>query len=295
MNELNFNDLSLMEKIANTTIIKVIGVGERGCGVVDSISKNKFQHISYALVDCDKERLDNKSVEEKYCIDLEDAEHGKNATSVVSENPNLLIVVASVGDVYGARMASNICQSYSTVNDEDYPLTAIVVTVPSADRSHDVSDDIAMIEKQATVVCRLDDYADDGVEQKVVDVVTAFNCLILGDGLQHVDYADIVTVLSCSKRLVVNTINACGKDWLKKSVDKLAECIVATQNHGGNIQSCLLEIRYSSDNHALTMDDVTNIIDCIVDHAGNETSIIWSCSDEKSLGDSIKLHFMATL
>ncbi len=305
-----------------SSIIKVIGVGGGGSNAVNHMYRKGIQDVNFVVCNTDAQALHNSPVAVR--IQLGDATtEGKGAgskaevgrlaaeesldriTEVLSSNTSMVFITAGMGGGTGTGAAPVIAR----VAKEMGILTVAIVTIPFRFEGPD------RIDQAIEGINKLKDHVDSllvinneklreiygnlkvGMAFEKADDVLAIAAkgiaeIITVHGYINVDFADVQTVMQESGVAIMGSATASGEDRARTAISDALTSPLLNNNDITGARSVLLSITSGTDE--ITMDEISEITDYVVNAASRETSLIWGMGSDESLGEGINVTIIAT-
>ncbi|MBN1133034.1 MAG: cell division protein FtsZ [Bacteroidales bacterium] len=318
-----------MEEIINfdlpperSSIIKVIGVGGGGNNAVNHMYCKGIKDVNFVVCNTDAQALQNSPVSIKLQLGealtegrgaggkpevgrqaaLESADHIKE---ILSSNTSMVFVTAGMGGGTGTGAAPVIAK----ISRELGILTVAIVTIPFSfegperinqaieginELRHHV-DSLLVINneklreihgnlKVSEAFARADDVLATAAKG-IAEIITVH-------GYINVDFADVETVMSDSGVAIMGSHNASGEDRAMKAIAGAIASPLLNNNEITGARSVLLNI--TSGTEEITMDEISEITDYVVNASSKDTTLIWGMGADKELGESISVTIIAT-
>lgn len=305
-----------------SSIIKVIGVGGGGSNAVNHMFRKGIKDVNFVVCNTDAQALNNSPVSVK--IQLGDSltqgrgagskpDIGKQAAlesldtikEVLESNTSMVFVTAGMGGGTGTGAAPVIAQAAKDMGI----LTVGIVTIPfgfegperinhairGINELKDHVDSLLVInnEKLREVYGNLRfsetfEKADDVLAtaaKSIAEIITVH-------GYINVDFADVQTVMTNSDVAIMGSARAGGEDRALKAIESALTSPLLNNNDIEGARSVLLNITYG--NTEITMDEISEITDYVINSASKETSLIWGMGHDESLEDEICVTIVAT-
>jgi cell division protein FtsZ len=305
-----------------SSIIKVIGVGGGGSNAVNHMYRKGIQDVNFVVCNTDAQALQSSPVAVK--LQLGDAltegrgagskaEIGREAAmesldrikEVISSNTNMVFITAGMGGGTGTGAAPVIAKAAKEMGI----LTVAIVTIPfrfegperinqaieGINELKDHVDSLLVInnEKLREIYGNLKvsnafEKADDVLAiaaKGIAEIITVH-------GYINVDFADVQTVMQNSGVAVMGSATASGPDRSKLAIAAALTSPLLNNNDITGARSVLLNI--TSGTEEITMDEISEITDYVVNAAARDTTLIWGLGTDTSLGDQISVTIIAT-
>ncbi len=305
-----------------SSIIKVIGVGGGGSNAVNHMFRKGIQDVNFVVCNTDAQALNNSPVAVK--IQLGDSltqgrgagskpDIGKQAAlesldtikELLESNTSMVFITAGMGGGTGTGAAPVIAQAAKDMGI----LTVGIVTIPfgfegperinhairGINELKDHVDSLLVInnEKLREVYGNLKfsetfEKADDVLAtaaKSIAEIITVH-------GYINVDFADVQTVMTDSDVAIMGSAKAGGEDRSLRAIEAALTSPLLNNNDIAGARSVLLNITYG--NVEITMDEISEITDYVINSSSKETSLIWGMGHDETLEDDICVTIVAT-
>lgn len=305
-----------------SNIIKVIGVGGGGSNAVNHMARQGIVGVDFAVCNTDIQALENSPVPCKIHLGplLTEGrgagsrpEVGKEACiesiedvrRFLENGTKMLFVTAGMGGGTGTGAAPIIAKAAREMDI----LTVGIVTLPFSfeglKRSRQGLEGLEELKKNvdALVVISNDKLREVYGDQKISEAFgSADNILstaakgiaeiITVSGYVNVDFEDVNTVMRNSGVAIMGTAIVAGEDRANRAVTEALNSPLLEDNEIRGAKNILINI--ASGTEEVTLAEITEITDYVLDEAGYGTNLIWgNCTDE-SLGDALSVTIIAT-
>lgn len=305
-----------------SSIIKVFGVGGGGSNAVNHMFRKGIKDVNFVVCNTDAQALNNSPVAVK--IQLGDSlTQGRGAGSkpdigrqaalesldtikeLLEGNTSMVFITAGMGGGTGTGAAPVIAQAAKDMGI----LTVGIVTIPfgfegperinhairGINELKDHVDSLLVInnEKLREVYGNLKfsetfEKADDVLAtaaKSIAEIITVH-------GYINVDFADVQTVMTDSDVAIMGSAKAGGEDRSLRAIEAALTSPLLNNNDIAGAKSVLLNITYG--NVEITMDEISEITDYVINSSSKETSLIWGMGHDESLEDEICVTIVAT-
>ncbi|MGB1040920.1 MAG: cell division protein FtsZ [Flavobacteriales bacterium] len=305
-----------------TNIIKVIGVGGGGSNAVNHMYELGIKDVDFIVCNTDKQALDMSVVPTK--IQLGDTltggrgagsipEVGKNAAiesldlvkEYLNDNTNMVFITAGMGGGTGTGAGPIIAKIAKDMGI----LTVGIVTVPFSfegkrrkeqaeagiKEMRDAVDTLLIInnEKLRDMYGNLTiRNAFAQADQVLSSAAKGIAEVISKIGFINVDLNDVNTVMKDSGVAIMGTATAEGENRAVVAAEKALASPLLNDNDITGAKQVLLNITFGD--MELTMDEMSEITDFIVDAAGGSAEMIMGQGYDETLGDSVCVTVIAT-
>lgn len=308
--------------IANSSIIKVIGVGGGGGNAVNHMYKQGIADVSFVVCNTDNQDLVRSPVPIKVQLgksitqglgaggrpevarqaaeeSLEDLKH------MLSDNTKMVFITAGMGGGTGTGASPVVAKTAHEMGI----LTVGIVTIPFAFEGN------LKIRQALEGVVSLSEYVDailvinneklkliypdlnlSNAFAKADDVLTnaakAIAEIITVPGYINTDFADVSTIMRDGKVAIMNTGYASGEDRITRAIEDALNSPLLNTNDVKGAKKVLLSL-YCSTMNEIKMEEITQIHEFMA-KMGEDVTVIWGASFDDSLGDEVKITLIAT-
>ena len=307
---------------ANSSIIKVIGVGGGGCNAVKHMFDEGIAGVDFVICNTDAQAMQNNPVPIRIQLGVTLTEgrgagnlpeQGEQAAienlddirNVLEGTTKMVFITAGMGGGTGTGAAPVIAQLARDLGI----LTIAVVTLPSPaegkrrydqaragiDRLKDHVDSMLVISNEklhkiygnlpASVAFKKADNIITTAVKGVAEIITLH-------GNINIDFADVCTVMAGSEVFIMGTGFATGEGRAMKSVQQALESPLLDSSSIKGTKDILLNM--ISGTQEITMGEIGEIIDYLQEAAGQDATIIWGNGIDLRLGDQISVTIIAT-
>jgi len=307
---------------ANSSIIKVIGVGGGGCNAVKHMFDEGIVGVDFVICNTDAQAMQNNPVPIRIQLGVTLTEgrgagnlpeQGEQAAienlddirNVLEGSTKMVFITAGMGGGTGTGAAPVIAQLTRDLGI----LTIAVVTLPSPsegkrrydqaragiDKLKDHVDSMLVIsnEKLHKIYGNLPaSQAFKKADNIITTAVKGVAEIITLHGNINIDFADVCTVMAGSEVFIMGTGFATGEGRAMKSVQQALESPLLDSSSIKGTKDILLNI--ISGTQEITMGEIGEIIDYLQEAAGQDATIIWGNGIDLRLGDQISVTIIAT-
>jgi len=307
---------------ANSSIIKVIGVGGGGSNAVNHMYRQGINGVDFIVCNTDKQALDMSPVPLKLTLGATLTEGrgagslpevGRNAAietieelrRVLSANTKMLFITAGMGGGTGTGAAPVI----AGIARELGILTVAIVTVPFSfegkKRRAQAEEGIEQLKQcvdTLLVICndklremhgnlKLSEafaHADNvltGAARSIAEIISLTQQI-------NVDFADVCTVMRSSGVAIMGSAQTSGENRAVRATELALNSPLLNDNNIAGARFVLLNI--VSGVEEITMDELGEITDYIQEAAGQTAEIIKGYGVDETLGDSVSVTIIAT-
>ncbi|MGE5393203.1 MAG: cell division protein FtsZ [Candidatus Saccharibacteria bacterium] len=307
---------------ANSSIIKVIGVGGGGCNAVKHMFEEGIVGVDFIICNTDAQAMQNNPVPTRIQLGVTLTEgrgagnlpiQGEQAAienlddvrNVLEGTTKMVFITAGMGGGTGTGAAPVIAK----LTRELGILTIAVVTLPSPaegkrrydqaragiDKLKEHVDSMLVISNEklhkiygnltASVAFKKADNIITTAVKGVAEIITLH-------GNINIDFADVCTVMAGSEVFLMGTGYATGEGRAMVAVQQALESPLLDSSSIKGTKDILLNI--ISGTQEITMGEIGEIIDYLQDAAGQDATIIWGNGMDLRLGDQISVTIIAT-
>lgn len=314
--------LPLELPLANTSIIKVIGVGGGGGNAVNHMHSQGINDVSFVVCNTDNQDLERSSVPIKVQLGKNitqglgaggDPEIARRAAEesiedirkMLADNTKMVFITAGMGGGTGTGASPVIAR----IAQEMGILTVGIVTIPFAFEGKrkirqalegvvalsEFVDAILVINNEKLKLIH-SDLGLDNAFAKADDVLTnaakAIAEIITIPGYINTDFADVNTIMRGGKVAIMNTGFASGKNRITKAIEDALESPLLNTNDVKGAKKVLLSL-YCSRENIIKMEEISQIHDFMAS-VGEDVTVIWGASYDEELKDQVKITLIAT-
>lgn len=307
---------------ANSSIIKVIGVGGGGCNAVKHMFEEGIVGVDFIICNTDAQAMRNNPVPVRIQLGVTLTEgrgagnlpaQGEQAAienlddirNVLEGTTKMVFITAGMGGGTGTGAAPVIAQLARELGI----LTIAVVTLPAPsegrrrydqaragiDKLKEHVDSMLVISNEklhkiygnltASVAFKKADNIITTAVKGVAEIITLH-------GNINIDFADVCTVMARSEVFLMGTGFATGEGRAMKAVQQALESPLLDSSSIKGTKDILLNI--ISGTEEITMGEIGEIIDYLQDAAGQDATIIWGNGIDLRLADQISVTIIAT-
>ncbi|HNX87474.1 MAG TPA: cell division protein FtsZ [Paludibacteraceae bacterium] len=308
--------------LANSSIIKVIGVGGGGGNAVNHMYKQGIADVSFVVCNTDNQDLVRSPVPIKVQlgksitqglgaggrpeIARQAAEESvEDIHKMLADNTKMVFITAGMGGGTGTGASPIVAK---TAHDMGI-LTVGIVTIPFAFEGN------LKIRQALEGVVALSEYVDailvinneklkniypdlnlSNAFAKADDVLTnaakAIAEIITISGYINIDFADVSTIMRDGKVAIMNTGYASGENRITRAIEDALTSPLLNTNDVKGAKKVLLSL-YCSHSNEIKMEEITQIHEFMA-KVGENVTVIWGASFDDELGDEVKMTLIAT-
>jgi cell division protein FtsZ len=307
---------------ANSSIIKVIGVGGGGCNAVKNMYEEGIEGVTFLVCNTDAQAMQNNPVPVRIQLGVTLTqgrgagnlpEQGEQAAienlddirNMLEGTTKMVFITAGMGGGTGTGAAPVIARLARELDI----LTIAVVTIPSrsegqrrfnqalegVEKLKEHVDSMLVIsnEKLHKIYGNLPaSQAFKKADNIITTAVKGVAEIITLHGNINIDFADVSTVMAGSEVFIMGTGFAEGPDRAMQAVQKALESPLLDSSSIRGTKDILLNIISGSEE--ITMGEIGEIIDYLQEEAGMDATIIWGNGTDNKLGNQISVTIIAT-
>jgi cell division protein FtsZ len=302
-----------------SSIIKVFGVGGGGCNAVKHMYEQGIRGVDFIVCNTDAQSLETNPVPNKIQI----GKKGLGAGSIPSvgkeaakedieklrdalqNNTEMVFITAGMGGGTGTGAAPVLAE----LAREMGILTVGIVTLPfgfeGRKRRSYAEEGISELKDHVDallIICNdklrelygnlkmteAFDKADNILTTAAKSIAEIITCI----GGINVDLEDVKTVMRSSGVAIMGSGKANGEDRARKAVEDALTSPLLNDSNIRGAKDILLYLAYG--NEELTMDEVAEITDYVIDESGQDANVIWGYGVDPSLDNEISVTLIAT-
>lgn len=308
--------------IADSSIIKVIGVGGGGGNAVNHMYNQGIRDVSFVVCNTDNQALNNSPV--PYKIQL-----GENTTAglgaggnpsvarraaeesiekiqgILKDNTKMVFITAGMGGGTGTGASPVVAKAAHDLGI----LTVGIVTIPFAFEGsmkiRQALEGVASLSEHVDALLVINNeklreiFSDlelSNAFAKADDVLTnaarGIAEIITVPGYINTDFADVYTILNQGNVAIMNTGYASGPGRITKAIKDALNSPLLNTNDVSGASKVLLSL-YCSKEHQIKMEEVKEINDFMAS-IGDEIQVIWGATFDERLGENVKITLIAT-
>ncbi|MCD4724806.1 MAG: cell division protein FtsZ [Bacteroidales bacterium] len=321
-------DILKFEKPKNqSSIIKVLGVGGGGGNAVNHMFNQGITGVDFIVCNTDAQALDMSPVPNKISLGKKGLGAGSvpsvaekaaiEKTEVIKKalasNTEMLFITAGMGGGTGtgaAPIIARLAKEIELPEDEGGNILVIaIVTLPFSfegrKRKQQAERGIEELRKYVDAVLIISNdklrelYGNLGLSEafKIADnvLLTAARGIaeiITEKSFVNIDFKDVNTVMRNSGVAIMGTGIAEGENRAHTAIEMALSSPLLNDNDIKGTENILLYL--SSGSKEISMDEVTEITEYILDEAGKQAEVIWGAGKDNSLGEQISITVVAT-
>lgn len=309
-----------------SSYIKVIGVGGGGSNAVNHMYSQGITGVDFIICNTDAQSLEDSPVPTKIQLGkgglgagnmpqvarqaaIEKADEIK---AIIEKNTQMLFITAGMGGGTGTGAAPVIAQIAKEVvlpeDDVNRILTVGIVTLPFSfegrKRRQQAEEGIKELRKYVDSILiinndKLREFGDLPLSKafaKADNILTTaakgIAEIITEKAYINIDFKDVNTVMRSSGVALMGSGIAEGENRAYKAIEQAITSPLLNDNDIKGARNILLYI--SSGSAEITMDEISDITDYILEESGSNADIIWGAGNDPKLGDSLMVTLIAT-
>lgn len=304
---------------AQSSIIKVVGVGGGGNNAVNHMFKQTIKDVDFIQCNTDAQALETSPVPVKVQLGIKGLgagakpEVGRKAAEesieqireLLEKDTQMLFITAGMGGGTGTGAAPVIA---SVARELDI-LTVGIVTIPFSfegrRRKLQAEQGIEELRKYVDTLLIINNdklrelYGDlklteafDHADDVLTTAAKGIAEIITVKGYVNVDFEDVKTVMKDSGKAIMGSGMAQGENRALEAVESALSSPLLNDNDIHGAKNILLYIASGIDE--VTMDEVTEITDYIQESAGLDADIIWGTGFDETLEKRLSVTLIAT-
>lgn len=311
---------------AQSSIIKVIGVGGGGSNAVNYMYKKGIKDVDFIVCNTDAQALEASEIPTKIQLgkglgagnipqvaEKAAMEKAEEIKAILEKNTQMLFITAGMGGGTGTGAAPVIAELAKQIDlpdqQENKILTVAIVTLPFSfegkKRREQAEKGIEQLKKyvDAILVINNDKLRDFGnlpmsqAFEKADNVLTTaakgIAEIITVKALVNIDFRDVNTVMKNSGVALMGSGIAGGENRAYQAIEMAINSPLLNDNNIKGAKNILLYFASSFD-HEITMDEITEITDYIGNEAGEDVNVIWGAGYDDNLGENLSITLIAT-
>lgn len=314
--------LPLEIPLAQTSIIKVIGVGGGGGNAVNHMYQQGIKDVSFVVCNTDNQALLKSPVPYKIQLGADTTEGlgagGKPAIArqaaeesiekineILNDSTKMVFITAGMGGGTGTGASPVIAK----VAHDLGILTVGIVTIPFAFEGKlkikQALEGVAELSEHVDALLVINNeklksiYPDlelSNAFAKADDVLTnaakGIAEIITVPGYINTDFADVYSIMKDGNIAIMNTGFASGENRIAKAIENALTSPLLNTTDVKGASKVLLSL-YCSNSHQIKMEEVQQIHE-FMNKVGEEVQVIWGATFDDSLGENVKITLIAT-
>lgn len=302
--------------MSDKNFIKIIGVGNGGCNIVNNMYKEGTLDVSYTVCNTDNKALKDSPIPDKLFLEsINGNTNGRISESLnlfqfwqlFDENTKLVFITAGMGGTTGTKVAPIIAK----ISKEKGILTVGVVTTPfffEGDKKISQAfygviemskhvDALLVINNEQIRKSAPDDFILDTIckaDDTLKIVVDSISEIISYKGLINLDFNDLKYVIMNGGPTIICTGYGNGAQRLKVAIDNARNSLQYKHVDISRAKKILLKISTpENDEYKLTMEEMNAVNDFMYSF-GSDFEMKWGLTTSPILKDDVKVTIMAT-
>lgn len=302
-------------KKADTSIIKVIGVGGGGGNAVQHMYQEGIEGVNFLICNTDRGALENNLVPSQLVLGESGLGAGANPEKArelalatkeklidfIGKETKMLFITAGMGKGTGTGASPVVAE----IAKEMGILTIAVVTYPfKFEQCNKVADkgieelrkhvDSLIVVRNQNIIKFYNDedldtafgYADDVLKNAVKCIAE----LITKNTDQNVDFNDVCTIMRNSGEAMLGLATASGENRVDEVFKNALSCPLLQEDRITNAKSMLFFVSYNK----ILISEFERLTEQLEALQNQDSKVIWGRGQDESLGDNIKLSVIVT-
>ncbi len=308
-----------------SSIIKVIGVGGGGSNAVNFMFDQGINGVDFIICNTDAQALDSSPIPTKIQLgkglgagnipavaQKAAEEKSDEIKAILEKNTQMLFITAGMGGGTGtgaAPVIASIAKEIDLLDDQENKiLTVAIVTLPFSfegrKRKLQAEEGIKELRKHVDAILvinndKLREFGDlplgkafEKADNILATAAKGIAEIITVKAFVNIDFRDVNTVMKKSGVALMGSGIAEGENRAYKAIEMAINSPLLNDNNIRGAQNILLY--FASGNAEVTMDEIAEITDYIVNEAGMDVDIIWGAGKDDSLGEKLSITLVAT-
>ncbi len=308
-----------------SSIIKVIGVGGGGSNAVNYMFDQGINGVDFIICNTDAQALDSSPIPIKIQLgrglgagnipavaQKAAEEKSEEIKAILEKNTQMLFITAGMGGGTGTGAAPVIAAIAKEIelsdDQENRILTVAIVTLPFSfegrKRKQQAEEGIKELRKHVDAILvinndKLREFGDlplgkafEKADNILATAAKGIAEIITVKAFVNIDFRDVNTVMKKSGVALMGSGIAEGENRAYKAIEMAINSPLLNDNNIKGAQNILLY--FASGTDEVTMDEIADITDYIVNEAGVDVDIIWGAGKDESLGDKLSITLVAT-
>lgn len=309
-----------------SSIIKVVGVGGGGSNAVNYMYNQGINGVDFIICNTDAQALDSSPIPTKIQLgkglgagnipsvaQKAAEEKSEEIKAILEKNTQMLFITAGMGGGTGTGAAPVIAALAKEIDlqddQENKILTVAIVTLPftfeGRKRKLQAEEGIKELKKHVDAILvinndKLREFGDlplgkafEKADNILTTAAKGIAEIITVKAFVNIDFKDVNTVMKKSGVALMGSGIAEGENRAYKAIEMAINSPLLDDNYIQGAQNILLYFASSKESE-ITMDEITEITDFIIDEAGEEVDIIWGAGHDDKLGDKLSITLVAT-
>ena len=310
-----------------SSYIKVIGVGGGGGNAVNHMFRQGIKGVDFIVCNTDMKALNSSPVPNK--IPLGDLglgagnkpERARQAAldkadeirDAIAHNTQMLFITAGMGGGTGtgaAPVIAEIAKSIDLENDDTKKILVVaIVTLPFSTegrrRREQAEAGIVELSKHVDSILvinndKLLSFRDFKLSQAfgmandvLLTAAKGIAEIITVDAYVNIDFQDVNTVMENSGTALMGAGTGKGENRAHDAIEAATTSVLLNDNDIHGAKNVLIYYSYSPE-HEITMEELGEINDYILDKTDGTADVIWGAGADESLDDELKVTLIAT-
>ena len=308
-----------------SSIIKVIGVGGGGSNAVNFMFDQGINGVDFIICNTDAQALDSSPIPTKIQLgkglgagnipavaQKAAEEKADEIKAILEKNTQMLFITAGMGGGTGtgaAPVIASIAKEIELLDDQENKiLTVAIVTLPFSfegrKRKLQAEEGIKELRKHVDAILvinndKLREFGDlplgkafEKADNILATAAKGIAEIITVKAFVNIDFRDVNTVMKKSGVALMGSGIAEGENRAYKAIEMAINSPLLNDNNIKGAQNILLY--FASGTAEVTMDEIAEITDYIVNEAGMDVDIIWGAGKDENLGEKLSITLVAT-
>lgn len=312
MESSSYNELFVfdeVDKLKRQSMMKIIGVGKFGSGVVESINRAELHDIDFITINQGQKELSNDSAPLqnkvrgiwRFHVDNDSPILERQIYDILGKNITLVFIVSNLEEGYSS-IISAICHHVHVIESIDGNQVAFALLKKTGGDNGMNTNGLEVVEtiaREATKVMVFDSANDilavDEVNHSIIDVIKTVCKTFIDYEYCCVDYNDVATVLQSGTKAIYITAEGKNGNRGEKAVKELKQNIESKGYKMEDVKNMLLLMSFSRQ-YIPTVEECSIVIDSLNDSLGKYATVLWNASnDVPEDSDSIVLKSIVLL
>lgn len=331
LTESSDNLMTFDSPLAQSSYIKVIGVGGGGNNAVNHMYRNGISGVDFIVSNTDKKALDGSPVREKLVLGKDGLGAGGRPTKarkaaeekadeikeLFEHNTKMVFITAGMGGGTGTGAAPVIARLAKEIKleneDEDEPSEILVVAVVTTPflfegnrRVQQAQEGVEELAKYVDSLLVIDNEkllkygnlvlteAFSMANDVLLTAVKSIAEIITLNAFVNIDFRDVYTVMEKSGTALMGIGESDGENRAIKAAQQATTSMLTDANNLSGAKNVLLYLAYSPE-HQISMQEMKEVTEFITDKTGSkDTNVIWGTGFDESLDEKVKITLIVT-
>ena len=307
-----------------SSIIKVIGIGGGGSNAVNHMYEQGIRGVNFVICNTDSQAMDLSTIPNKIRLGpsltsglgagsdpsvgrMAAEESHEEIRSILEKNTKMVFITAGMGGGTGTGGAPVVAK----IAKEMGILTVGIVTTPfffegrrKLSQAKEGIDDLRQNVDSIIIISndkireiygnltRSEAFAK--ADNILAIAARSISEIITFPGKINVDFADVKYVMKDSGVAIMGAGTAEGQDRALRAIEMALSSPLLNDNNIRGAKKILLNITSGVEKSQITIDEISDITDYVLEACGQDTDIIFGTCDEPALGDKLTVTVIAT-